>query len=432
MRANITSSRQPVAAASETAHRRGWRRLVGTSLASILLLGSASAFAEDGGGDDAEGDGDDGEGDGDQIQPASEHDGMYEPCDEGFFGDVLKSNEGLLAVVFDADGLDEDDLDDQLDRVDIVVSLDGEDDCLAPLDEMPGPFDFDLASFESATSDDTGLGFDPPQEFDATEADVPPRDGTYIRVFRYPFALDADYRLELDWRYQGLEPALSFVRSFTPYQITPGPFDFDDIILDAAEVPDADEALDPQELEQLEANPLEEAERRANWTSAMEDPTILSAAVLGFDASWYDVDGDPTDAPDDAWEMTLTGDEGQGITLPGGEDDLAAFQLGSDYSVAGDLPEGWELVACGEDVDAVSTGVGDFSADDSGTHVVCVQEIAEEPPAAEDDPELIEIADDADDTEEDELPATGVAPLGMLALGAGLTFAGAGLVRRRR
>ncbi len=428
MRVRGTSSRQTVVVANGPTRPRGWRRLLGTSLASILLLGSASAFAEDGGGGEGDGDdGDDGEGDGGEIQPASEHDGMYEPCEEGLFGDFLKDNQGQLTVFFDAEGLDgEEEVTDQIDRLEIVATVDGED-CSAPIfNQIPHNVD----SYLAADSDATFMDFDPPETYDDTKVDLPDRPGDTIRVIKYAFIVDADYRLEVDWRYQGIDPALNFIRPFTAYQVAPSPFDFDDIVvLEQGQDADAQDGLTAQELETSEVNPLDEEVRRANWTLAMEDPTILSAVVLDLEATWYDTDGEPTDAPDEGWEMTLSGDEGQLVTIPADEDGLAAFQIGADYEVAGDLPEGWELVDCGEDVEAVATGVGDFTADDSGTHVVCVQEVAEEPPVEEDEAEIIEIADD---TEEDELPATGVAPLGLLALGGGLTFAGAGLVRRRR
>ena len=410
-----------------TSHgRRLWRRVVGTSMASVLLLGSgAAALADTDSDGNGNGDGDDGEPSGEgEVEPqleAPEEDG---PC-EAFFG------MGKTIVVFDDPEFDPGDAEDQIDRFEVAVDVEGhEEPCsYAPEGMLEGNFwEYDdLAElYDEFMSEDAeeyladlGLSFQAPT--------IPGYDGVeHVLFLSHPLVEDAvpdSYRLIVDWNYQGVLP-LSFVEPLVPWVFATGP------ILDGGGdlEPSSDgDVLGDGDLGTLDNGPSEEeVEFFENLIGMLETPIVLGPVEVTFDAAWYDVDGESTDAPDDGWEMTLSSDDEVLLTIPEDDDETAQLARRADYTVAGEIPDGWELVECSDDVEATSTGVGDFNAGEQDVaHTVCVAEV---------EPEVVPIVDEDEeeaDEEEDILPETGVAPLGLLALGAGMTFAGVRMTRRR-
>jgi hypothetical protein len=98
--------------------------------------------------------------------------------------------------------------------------------------------------------------------------------------------------------------------------------------------------------------------------------TELEQVDIDLLKEWFDADGDPTDAP-----------AGSFVTLQSGEESInegESMELdeGSEYSVSENLPEGWEEVDCDglTETSSIATGTGEgFTADESGTHLVCNQ-----------------------------------------------------------
>lgn len=119
---------------------------------------------------------------------------------------------------------------------------------------------------------------------------------------------------------------------------------------------------------------------------------------------WFDVDGNPTDAPDVDWgiELYTTDPDGSDQTVASlpGENHTATFAFDDEgyparYGVMeSPVPQGWETVPCaelpyeGEGVVATDTSAiqsqraqdGSFPATDSGVHLVCNQELPTAPP----------------------------------------------------
>lgn len=397
-------------------------------MASVLLLGSgAAAFAE---GEDEGGDGDDGEPSGEsggegEIEPLLDAPEELEPC-EAIFG------VGKVIVVFDDPEFDpEDAFFDQVDRLEVQVDVEGQgepcsfsaaddmlDGDLWEFDELEELYDEFSSDAAQDYFDDLGLSFEAPT--------IPGHEGVeHILFLAHPLVEDAvpdSYTLIVDWDYQGELP-LFFVEPLVPWQLFLG----DDLFNGAAagESSNGDvDILGDRSLGTLDNGPDEELAFFENLLGLLETPIVLGPVDVTFDAAWFDTDGDPVDAPDEGWEMTLSSDDEVLLTIPGDEDETVQIARRADYTVAGDLPEDWELIACPDDVEASATGVGDFNAgEDDVSHAVCVAEV-------EPDPEVVPIVDDEEE-EEDTLPETGVAPLGLLALGAAMTFTGVRMTRRR-
>lgn len=108
---------------------------------------------------------------------------------------------------------------------------------------------------------------------------------------------------------------------------------------------------------------------------------------------WFDEDGEPTDEPAVDWGIQMTVDDQVVASLPG-EDNHATFHFidvdgewhPARYGVTEDpAPEGWEQVSCetvNTDTEPVNSGLGDypyFAATESGIHLVCNQQLPEEP-----------------------------------------------------
>ncbi len=401
-------------------------------MASVLLLGSgAAAFAETEGDD---GEGDDGEPSGEGeieggVEPQLEGDGQMiegpieevEPC-EAVFG------LGKFVVVFDDPEFDPADAQDQIDRLDVHVDVEGQDgSCVYSAEDgdvegelwEPEGYD-DLVDQISGWLDEDG----PLEELQLSveAAEFPRYDGVeHLAFVEHPLVVDAvpgSYRLEVDWNYQGVLP-LSFSEPLEPW-VWAIFFDPDNGDDDFAEISE----LAERGLETLDNGYVEdEREFFENVIGFLENPIVLGPVDATFDAAWFDADGDPADAPDEGWEMTLSSDGEVLLTVPGDEDETVQVARRADYTVAGEVPEDWELIDCPDDVAATATGVGDFNAGEQDVdHAVCVAEV-------EPEPEVVAIVDEEE--EEETLPDTGVAPLGLLALGGAMTFAGIRMTRRR-
>jgi hypothetical protein len=311
---------------------RQQRRLVGSGLASLLLLGSAgTAVAEDRA---AAGDGD-GEGDGesDRIGPAEVGNGEYEACEADF-------GTGKVVVVYDDPEFDPEDVDD------LAVVAEGEaaSDC-PPIEPNPGqdwdgPWDLD--EFESNITSDHGID----------DLDInPPDDGPYIYSAIFEFRSDADYRVETTWRADPGEAPLELAEAFEACDAGMFRRDeaqqacFETIVNDEIvvfAVPEPDEPQEPQEPEEPVLGPAcpEGQVPAAGFVDVV--PTSVHAPAIdciasygitvGVSATTYEPGGTVTRAQKASFVARLL--RAAGAELP--DVDMEAFDdiAGSTHAVA--------------------------------------------------------------------------------------------------
>lgn len=158
---------------------------------------------------------------------------------------------------------------------------------------------------------------------------------------------------------------------------------------------------------------------------------------------WLDDEGTVIEEPEDVdWAVTLTIDDEVVASLPGEDDTHTSTEPIDGYSVEEDLPLGWEVVDCPEDVladaGAGADGTGEFEGDADGLHLVCNAADVDVLPIVIPTPD-----DDGDDDAEVEvlaevvsrsstLPATGGPVTGLLPLALVLLAMGVSLVLNTR
>lgn len=158
-------------------------------------------------------------------------------------------------------------------------------------------------------------------------------------------------------------------------------------------------------------------------------PVEAETVDLGLEKVWLDADGEVlTELPDADYAVTLSVD-GEVLTTVDGDSPADGvwieLEVDTAYVIAEPtLPAGWEVVTCPVDVvvDAVAHGLGTFTAEEEGRHLVCnraevevapivIEEPEPEPeveptPVAE--PEEVEKPEVLDKVIEAQLPRTGL------------------------
>ena len=181
--------------------RRGWWRIAGTTLGTLLLLSSTGTAIAD---DDADEEDDaDGAADGEHGEVAEVSNGEYEECEADF-------GTGKVVVVYDDPDFDPD----QVDSLEVVPEGEAAEDC-PPFDdhftEFGGDFRQQWAHEQTFSAGDEGPW--DPDEFDAfldrwhsdapehgvRDLDIDPPDGPYIYAADFSFRSDADYRIDTTW-----------------------------------------------------------------------------------------------------------------------------------------------------------------------------------------------------------------------------------------